>query len=84
MCPPPARPLRTSTTWPPRSQLTELELLERRQDPADRRVAHLHPTAMATARQRLAEVRRLKTAYVARCTPSRTGSGMPWARPWAR
>ncbi|MER5325531.1 MarR family winged helix-turn-helix transcriptional regulator [Streptosporangium roseum] len=45
------------------SQLTELELLERRQDPADKRVAHLHPTA--TARQRLAEVRRLKTAYVA-------------------
>jgi len=46
------------------SQLTELGLLERRQDTADKRVAHLHPTA--TARQRIAEVRRLKKAHVAR------------------
>lgn len=46
------------------SQLTELGLLERRQDAADKRVAHLHPTA--TARQRLAEARLLKEAHVAR------------------
>ncbi|NBM16749.1 MarR family transcriptional regulator [Streptomyces sp. GC420] len=46
------------------SQLTELGLLERRQDASDERIAHLHPTA--TARQRLAEVRRLKEAHVAR------------------
>ncbi|MFJ2030596.1 MarR family winged helix-turn-helix transcriptional regulator [Streptosporangium sp. NPDC087985] len=45
------------------SQLTELGLLERRQDAVDRRVAHLHPTA--TARQQLAEVRRLKETHVA-------------------
>lgn len=46
------------------SQLTELGLLERRQDPADKRVAHLHPTA--TARERLAEARLLKEAHMAR------------------
>ncbi|MDG9700696.1 MarR family winged helix-turn-helix transcriptional regulator [Streptomyces sp. DH37] len=46
------------------SQLTGLGLLERRQDAADKRVAHLHPTAVA--RQRLAEARRLKEAHVAR------------------
>ncbi|MEU5659711.1 MarR family transcriptional regulator [Streptomyces sp. NPDC047737] len=46
------------------SQLTELGLLERRQDAADKRVAHLHPTA--TARERLAEARLLKEAHVAR------------------
>jgi DNA-binding MarR family transcriptional regulator len=45
------------------SQLTGLGLLERRQDAADRRVAHLYPTA--TARQRLAEARQLKQAHVA-------------------
>lgn len=62
------------------SQLTELELLERRQDPADKRVAHLHPTA--TARQRLAEVRRLKTAYVARAArPHGRGAGCPGLGP---
>ncbi|WP_424532489.1 MarR family winged helix-turn-helix transcriptional regulator [Sphaerisporangium viridialbum] len=46
------------------SQLTELGLLERRQDTVDKRVAHLHPTA--TARQRLAEAQQLKGAHVAR------------------
>ncbi|MDQ0793219.1 MarR family winged helix-turn-helix transcriptional regulator [Streptomyces sp. B1I3] len=46
------------------SQLTELGLLERRQDPADKRVAHLHPTP--TARRRLAEARLLKENHMAR------------------
>jgi DNA-binding MarR family transcriptional regulator len=46
------------------SQLTELGLLARRQDTADKRVAHLHPTAMA--RLRLNEARLLKEAHVAR------------------
>ncbi|SFK99131.1 DNA-binding transcriptional regulator, MarR family [Streptosporangium canum] len=66
------------------SQLTELELLERRQDPADKRVAHLYPMATATAmaRQRLAEVRRLKTAYVARAArPHGRGAGCPGLGP---
>ncbi|WP_405666102.1 MarR family winged helix-turn-helix transcriptional regulator [Streptomyces sp. NBC_01166] len=45
------------------SQLTDQGLLERRQDAADKRVAHLHPTA--TARQRLAEARGLKEAHLA-------------------
>ncbi|KPC82987.1 MULTISPECIES: MarR family winged helix-turn-helix transcriptional regulator [Streptomyces] len=46
------------------SQLTDLGLLERRQDTADKRIAHLHPTA--TARERLAEARALKEAHMAR------------------
>ncbi|MEU4262046.1 MarR family winged helix-turn-helix transcriptional regulator [Streptomyces argenteolus] len=46
------------------SQLTDLGLLERRQDAADKRVAHLFPTA--TARERLAEARLLKEGRVAR------------------
>ncbi|WP_031510381.1 MarR family winged helix-turn-helix transcriptional regulator [Streptomyces megasporus] len=46
------------------SHLTESGLLERRQDAADKRVAHLYPTA--TARQRLAEARQLKEAHMAR------------------
>lgn len=46
------------------SQLTELGLLERRQDAADKRVAHLYPTA--TARERLAEARLLKEGHMAR------------------
>lgn len=46
------------------SQLTDLGLLERRQDTADKRVAHLHPTT--TARQRLAEARQLKEAHIVR------------------
>ncbi|MFI2779444.1 MarR family winged helix-turn-helix transcriptional regulator [Streptomyces sp. ALB3] len=44
------------------SQLTELGLLERRQDAADKRVAHLYPTA--TARERLAEARTIKEAHL--------------------
>ncbi|MGV9455987.1 MarR family winged helix-turn-helix transcriptional regulator [Streptomyces sp. NPDC003635] len=44
------------------SRMTELELLERRQDATDKRVAHLHLTA--TSRQRLAEVRELEAAYL--------------------
>ncbi|MET9806070.1 MarR family winged helix-turn-helix transcriptional regulator [Streptomyces halstedii] len=46
------------------SQLTDLGLLERRQDTADKRVAHLYPTPLA--RERLAEARLLKQAYMAR------------------
>ncbi|WP_327113213.1 MarR family transcriptional regulator [Streptomyces sp. NBC_01341] len=46
------------------SQLTDQELLERRQDPADKRVAHLHPTA--TARERLAQARTIKEAHLSR------------------
>ncbi|WP_329325291.1 MarR family winged helix-turn-helix transcriptional regulator [[Kitasatospora] papulosa] len=46
------------------SQLTGLGLLERRQDPADRRIAHLHPTP--TARERLTAARALKEAHLAR------------------
>ncbi len=46
------------------SQLTDLGLLERRQDTADKRVAHLHPTP--TARERLAEARSIKEAHLAR------------------
>lgn len=46
------------------SQLTELGLLERRRDAVDKRVAHLHPTALAA--ERLAEARGLKEAHMAR------------------
>ncbi|MFI7560738.1 MarR family winged helix-turn-helix transcriptional regulator [[Kitasatospora] papulosa] len=46
------------------TQLTEEGLLVRRQDPADRRVAHLHLTP--TARQQLAEVQHLMSGLVAR------------------
>ncbi|MFD3533755.1 MarR family winged helix-turn-helix transcriptional regulator [Streptomyces sp. NPDC058664] len=45
-------------------QLTEQGLLERRQDPADKRVAHLHLTA--TARREIAEVEHLMGTHVAR------------------
>ncbi|TRV81027.1 winged helix-turn-helix transcriptional regulator [Streptomyces sp. 130] len=45
------------------TQLTEQGLLERRQDPADKRVAHLHLTAKA--RRELAEVHRLMGAHIA-------------------
>ncbi|MFF8973742.1 MarR family winged helix-turn-helix transcriptional regulator [Streptomyces sp. NPDC014995] len=45
------------------TQLTEQGLVERRQDPADKRVAHLHLTP--TARRRLAEVAHLMGAHVA-------------------
>ncbi|WP_250292301.1 MarR family winged helix-turn-helix transcriptional regulator [Streptomyces atroolivaceus] len=46
------------------SQLTDRGLLERRQDTADKRIAHLHPTA--TARERLAGARTIKEAHLAR------------------
>ncbi|MFH9983173.1 MarR family winged helix-turn-helix transcriptional regulator [Streptomyces sp. NPDC017179] len=46
------------------AQLTESGLLERRRDAVDKRVAHLHPTALAT--ERLAEARELKEVHVAR------------------
>lgn len=45
------------------TQLTEQGLLERRQDPADKRVAHLHLTS--TSRQQLAEVQHLMGSLVA-------------------
>ncbi|WP_149823033.1 MarR family winged helix-turn-helix transcriptional regulator [Streptomyces tailanensis] len=45
------------------SQLSEQGLLERRQDTADKRIAHLYLTA--TSRARLAEVERLRGAHVA-------------------
>ncbi|MFF7557411.1 MarR family winged helix-turn-helix transcriptional regulator [Streptomyces olivaceus] len=44
------------------SQLTEQGDLERRRDSADKRVAHLHLTAVA--RERLTEVRGLETALI--------------------
>ncbi|MFB8116950.1 MarR family winged helix-turn-helix transcriptional regulator [Streptomyces sp. NPDC055962] len=46
------------------SQLTGQGLLERRPDAADKRIAHLHPTA--TARERLGEARTLKEAHLTR------------------
>ncbi|MFF5337734.1 MarR family winged helix-turn-helix transcriptional regulator [Streptomyces sp. NPDC013181] len=45
------------------THLTEQGLLERRQDAADKRVAHLHLTAKA--RRELAEVHRLMSTHVA-------------------
>jgi DNA-binding MarR family transcriptional regulator len=44
------------------SQLTEREELERRQDGADKRIAHLHLTA--SSRQRIAEVRALEERHL--------------------
>ncbi|MFC8228669.1 MarR family winged helix-turn-helix transcriptional regulator [Streptomyces sp. NPDC057287] len=52
------------------SQLTHEGLLERRQDAADKRIAHLYPTA--TARERLAEARTIKEAHLARALHSLT------------
>ncbi|MFE9045492.1 MarR family winged helix-turn-helix transcriptional regulator [Streptomyces sp. NPDC007818] len=46
------------------TQLTEQGLLERRQDPADKRVAHLHLTAVA--QRRLGEVAQIMSARVVR------------------
>jgi DNA-binding MarR family transcriptional regulator len=46
------------------TQLTEQGLLERRQDPADKRVAHLHLTPVA--QQRLNEVAQIMSARVVR------------------
>ncbi|MDG9715546.1 MarR family winged helix-turn-helix transcriptional regulator [Streptomyces sp. DH24] len=44
------------------TQMVGLGLLERRPDPADKRIAHLHPTALA--RQRVTEVDRLMSAHL--------------------
>jgi DNA-binding MarR family transcriptional regulator len=52
------------------SQLTEQGLLERRQDPADKRVAHLHVTA--TAQRRVAEADRLMCGYVTQALAAMT------------
>ncbi|MEU3661115.1 MarR family transcriptional regulator [Streptomyces sp. NPDC032940] len=52
------------------SQLTERGDLERRQDSADKRIAHLHLTAMA--RERVAEVRELETAFIRQALTSLT------------
>jgi DNA-binding MarR family transcriptional regulator len=46
------------------TQLTEQGLLERRRDPADKRVAHLHLTP--TAREQLTEVQHLMSGLVVR------------------
>ncbi|MFD7136673.1 MarR family winged helix-turn-helix transcriptional regulator [Streptomyces sp. NPDC059894] len=56
------------------SQLTAQGLLERRQDSADKRVAHLYPTA--TSRRRLGEVRDLETAYLAEALDALTDGEM--------
>ncbi|MEU6532072.1 MarR family transcriptional regulator [Streptomyces sp. NPDC046928] len=46
------------------TQMTEQGMLERRQDPADKRIAHLHLTP--TSRERLAEVTGLMGRHLAR------------------
>ncbi|MFF3504766.1 MarR family winged helix-turn-helix transcriptional regulator [Streptomyces sp. NPDC003247] len=56
------------------SQLTAQGDLERRQDSADKRVAHLYLTA--TARRRLGEVRDLETAYLAEALDALTDGEM--------
>ncbi|MDN3294935.1 MarR family transcriptional regulator [Streptomyces ficellus] len=45
------------------TQLTEQDLLERRQDPSDKRIAHLHLTALA--KQRIAEADRVMGTHIA-------------------
>ncbi|MEU6102868.1 MarR family winged helix-turn-helix transcriptional regulator [Streptomyces flaveolus] len=52
------------------TQLSERGDLERRQDSADKRVAHLHLTA--TARERVTEVRDLETAFIRQALTSLT------------
>ncbi len=52
------------------TQLTGQGLLERRQDPEDKRIAHLHLTA--TSRQRLTEVQHLMSDQVARALRTMT------------
>ncbi|MFD8590206.1 MarR family winged helix-turn-helix transcriptional regulator [Streptomyces sp. NPDC059637] len=52
------------------SQLTERGELERRQDSADKRVAHLHTTELS--RQRIAEVRDLEEHHLGRALLSLT------------
>ncbi|MFD7459838.1 MULTISPECIES: MarR family winged helix-turn-helix transcriptional regulator [unclassified Streptomyces] len=56
------------------SQMTEQQLLERRQDSADKRVAHLHLTA--TSRRRLAEVRALEEAHLGEALAALTDGEM--------
>jgi DNA-binding MarR family transcriptional regulator len=56
------------------SQMTEQQLLERRQDSADKRVAHLHLTA--TSRRRLAEVRALEEAHLSEALAALTDGEM--------
>ncbi|MGX4687712.1 MarR family winged helix-turn-helix transcriptional regulator [Streptomyces sp. JNUCC 63] len=52
------------------SQLTERGELERRQDGADKRIAHLHLTE--SSRQRIAEVRALEESYLGQAILSLT------------
>ncbi|CAL9447345.1 hypothetical protein SUDANB126_02392 [Streptomyces sp. enrichment culture] len=56
------------------SQLTERGELERRQDGADKRVAHLHLTE--SSRQRIAEVRALEESHLGRAMLSLTDGEM--------
>ncbi|MFF9814920.1 MarR family winged helix-turn-helix transcriptional regulator [Streptomyces sp. NPDC014006] len=56
------------------TQLTEQGLLERRPDPADKRVAHLHLTG--TARARITEVDALMGAHLARALRNLTDGEM--------
>ncbi|MFF8976825.1 MarR family winged helix-turn-helix transcriptional regulator [Streptomyces cellulosae] len=56
------------------SQLTERGELERRQDPADKRIAHLHLTA--TSRRRIAEVRALEERLLGEALRSVTDGEM--------
>ncbi|WP_285574683.1 MULTISPECIES: MarR family winged helix-turn-helix transcriptional regulator [unclassified Streptomyces] len=52
------------------TQLTEQGLLERRPDPADKRIAHLHLTS--TSRQQLTEVQNLMSGLVAEALQTMT------------
>jgi DNA-binding MarR family transcriptional regulator len=56
------------------SQLVERGELERRQDPADKRVAHLHLTEVS--RQRIAEVRALEELHLGRALVAVTDGEM--------
>ncbi|MGC3001527.1 MarR family winged helix-turn-helix transcriptional regulator [Streptomyces sp. G35A] len=56
------------------SQLTERGELERRQDPADKRVARLHLTGVS--RQRIAEVRALEELHLGRALVAITDGEM--------
>ncbi|MEU2509206.1 MarR family transcriptional regulator [Streptomyces sp. NPDC007863] len=51
-------------------QLTEQDLIERRQDATDKRVAHLHLTS--TAQREIAEVDQVMSAHVARALRAMT------------
>ncbi|QLJ02956.1 winged helix-turn-helix transcriptional regulator [Streptomyces sp. NEAU-sy36] len=52
------------------TQLSEQGLLERRQDPQDKRIAHLHLTV--TSRQQIGEVRHLMSGQVAQALRTMT------------